>query len=63
MAYNPKTRPRHPVHVAELSDSALLSRIADGLDAGMDETATVPARAAITHAVTILRGASKNLRT
>lgn len=63
MSYDPKRRPRHPVQVAELNDSALLSRIADSIDAGMDETATVPARAAITHAVTILRGASKNLRT
>jgi hypothetical protein len=60
--YDPRRRPRHPVTVAELSDSALLSQIADRLDANMDETATVPARAAITHAVTILRGASKSLR-
>lgn len=59
--YDPKRRPRHPVAVAELNDSALLSRIADHLDAGMDETATVPARAAITHAITILRGASRHL--
>lgn len=63
MTYNPGTRPRHPVAVAELNDSALLSRIADGLDASMDVTGTVPARAAITHAITILRGASTNLRT
>ena len=60
--YDPKQRPRHPVAVAELSDSALLSQVADRLDATMDQTATVPARAALTHAVTILRGASKNLR-
>jgi hypothetical protein len=60
--YNPAKRPRHPVQVAELNDSALLTRIADGLDAGMDETATVPARAAITHAITILRGASQAMR-
>lgn len=60
--YDPRKRPRHPVDVALLNDAALLSRIADGLDAGMDDTSTVPARAALTHAVTILRGASKNLR-
>ena len=48
--------------MALLNDSALLSRIADELDADMDSTASVPARAALTHAVTILRGASKNLR-
>lgn len=60
--YNPAKRPRHPVQVAELNDSALLTRIADKLDAGMDETATVPARAAITHAITILRGASQAMR-
>jgi len=60
--YNPHTRPRHPVAVAELNDSALLSRIADRLDASMDQTATVPARQAITNAITILRGASNRLR-
>lgn len=60
--YNPSKRPRHPVAVAELNDSALLARIADKLDIGMDETATVPARAALIHAVTILRGASKSLQ-
>jgi len=60
--YDPRKRPRHPVDVALLNDAALLSRIADGLDAGMDDTQSVPARAALTHAVTILRGASKNLR-
>lgn len=62
MAYNPKLRPRHPVVVAELNDSAALVRIANELDAGMDDMATVPARTALIHAVTILRGASKNLR-
>ena len=60
--YDPKRRPRHPVAVAELNDSALLSTIADRLDGSMDETATVPARQAIIHAVTILRGASKAMR-
>lgn len=62
MAYDPAKRARHPVAVALLNDSALLSRIADELDADMDATQSVPARAALTHAVTILRGASKNLR-
>ena len=61
--YDPHKRARHPVKVAELSDSALLMQIADRLDLSMDETATVPARTALIHAVTILRGASKNLRT
>jgi hypothetical protein len=60
--YNPAKRPWNPVKGAELHDSALLTRIADRLDAGMDETATVPARAAITHAITILRGASQAMR-
>lgn len=60
--YDPKRRVRHPVHVAELNDSAFLSRVADHLDGSMDETATVPARQALIHAVTILRGASKALQ-
>lgn len=60
--YNPANRPRHPVAVAYLNDAALLARIADGLDLGMSETASVPARQAITHAITILRGASKSLQ-
>jgi hypothetical protein len=60
--YDPSKRPRHPVAVAYLSDAALLSKIADGLDAGFQDTATVPARQAITHAITILRGASKSLQ-
>jgi hypothetical protein len=60
--YDPKRRPRHPVDVALLSDAALLSQIADRLDASMNETQTVPSRAAIAHAITILRGASKALQ-
>lgn len=63
MTYNPGTRPRHPVKVAELSDAALLIQIADRLNADMDGTATVPARAALINAATILRGASKHLGT
>ena len=61
MTYNPLTRPRHPVAVAELSDSAFLSQIADRLNTNMDEAATVPARQALIHAATILRGASRSL--
>jgi hypothetical protein len=60
--YNPANRPRHPVAVAYLNDAALLARIADGLDLSMSDTASVPARSAITHAITILRGASKSLQ-
>jgi hypothetical protein len=48
--------------VAELNDAALLSQIADRLDVTMNETQTVPSRAAIAHAITILRGASKALQ-
>ena len=59
--YDPKSRPRHPVKVAELNDAALLIQIADRLNADMDETATVPARAALINAATILRGASKRI--
>ena len=60
--YDASKRPRHPVAVAELNDAALLSRIADKLDGSMDATGTVPAREALTHAITILRGASKSLQ-
>ena len=60
--YNPANRPRHPVAVAYLNDAALLARIADGLDLSMSDTASVPARSAITHAITILRGAPKSLQ-
>jgi hypothetical protein len=60
--YDPKRRARHPVAVAELNDAALLSRIADQLDGSMDQSATVPARQALIHAITILRGASNSLR-
>ena len=63
MTYIPSKRPRHPVAVAELNDSALLSRVADGLDATMDQSGTVPGRQALIHAITILRGASNSLRT
>ena len=59
--YDPSRRPRHPVAFAQLSDSAFLSQIADKLNLNIDETATVPARQALIHAATILRGASKSL--
>ena len=61
--YNPATRPRHPVKVAYLNDAALLATIANRLDQELDTTATVPARTALIHAATIIRGASKNLGT
>lgn len=61
--YDPSRRPRHPVKVAYLNDSALLAGIANHLDAEMDGTKTVPGKTALIHAITILRGASKNLGT
>lgn len=63
MSYDPSKRARHPVAVAELNDSVSLARSANELDALLDEMTTAAARQAAMHAVTILRGASKNLRT
>jgi hypothetical protein len=61
VAYNPKTRPRHPVAVAELNDSVSLAKSANDLDALLDEMTTAAARQAAMHAITILRGASRHL--
>ena len=59
--YDPKRRPRHPVAVAELNDSATLAQVANALDADIDELKTAGARQAAMHAITILRGASRSL--
>lgn len=59
--YDPSRRPRHPVAVAELNDSATLARAATALDAVMDEMSTAASRQATMHAITILRGASRSL--
>jgi len=59
--YDPKHRPRHPVAVAELNDSATLAQVANALDADIDELKTAGARQAAMHAITILRGASRSL--
>ena len=61
MAYDPSKRARHPVQVAELSDSATLARLATHLDSVIDEMTTAGARQAAMHAITILRGASRSL--
>jgi hypothetical protein len=61
MSYDPALRPRHPVTVAELNDSATLTRTASALDAVLDEMSTAGARQAAMHAITILRGASRSL--
>ena len=59
--YDVSKRPRHPVAVAELNDSAILARAATALDQTLDEQTTAGARQATMHAITILRGASKRL--
>jgi hypothetical protein len=59
--YDPTKRPRHPVLVAELNDSATLAQIANALDANLDDLGTAGARQAAMHAITILRGASRSL--
>ena len=61
MAYDPSRRPRHPVAVAELNDSAVLARLATHLDTSLDEMSTAASRQATMHAITILRGASRHL--
>jgi len=61
MAYVAANRPRHPVLVAELNDSASLAIIANELDANLDDLKTAGARQAAMHAITILRGASRSL--
>ena len=59
--YDPRTRPRHPVAVAELNDSATLAQAATALDATLDQMTTAGARQVAMHAITILRGASRSL--
>jgi hypothetical protein len=61
VAYDPRKRPRHPVAVAELNDSAVLAQLATHLDTQLDTMSTAGARQAAMHAITILRGASKAL--
>jgi hypothetical protein len=59
--YDPARRPRHPVAVAELNDSATLAQAATVLDTTLDGMSTAAARQAAMHAITILRGASRHL--
>lgn len=59
--YNPSKRPRHPVTVTQLNDSANLSLTADGLDTRLAAMGTQPGQQALIHAITILREASKQL--
>ena len=61
MAYDPTRRPRHPVQVAELNDSASLAQLATALDTNLELLSTAGARQAAMHAITILRGASRRL--
>jgi len=61
MSYDPTRRPRHPVAVAELNDSAVLAQLATHLDGSLDDQTTAASRQATMHAITILRGASKRL--
>jgi hypothetical protein len=61
MAYDPARRPRHPVAVAELNDSASLAQLATQMDGFIDGLSTAAARQAAMHAITILRGASRHL--
>ena len=59
--YDPRKRPRHPVAVAELQDSATLAQLANNLDGQLESMSTAGARQAAMHAITILRGASRSL--
>lgn len=59
--YDPQKRPRHPVAVAELNDSATLAQLASFVDGQLDTMSTAASRQAAMHAITILRGASRSL--
>ena len=60
--YDHTRRPRHPVAVASLNDSATLARAATDLETVIDAMTTAGSRQAAMHAITILRGASKSLQ-
>jgi len=57
MSYNPATRPRHPVVVAELNDAMALRELVHAMDKHLDAMSTAGARSGIMHARTILIGA------
>ena len=59
VTYNPATRPRHPVAVAELIDANALRGLVAAIDMHLDDMTTAGCRSGAMHARTILIGAIK----
>jgi hypothetical protein len=57
--YDPKNRPRHPVHVAELNDAQALRGLVAAMDEKLDELTTAGCRSGVMHARAILIGTIK----
>ena len=57
--YNPATRPRHPVAVAELNDAQALRGLVATMDEKLDELTTAGCRSGVMHARAILIGTIK----
>lgn len=61
MAYNPHNRPRHPIAVAEMNDSAALMSLVACLERNLDELSTQPARRAAMDSIVVLNTTIKQL--
>jgi len=59
VTYNPATRPRHPVEVAELNDANALRGLVKALDDNLDAMTTAGCRSGAMHARAILIGTIK----
>jgi len=59
--YDPATRPRHPVNVAELNDASKLRSLALEIELNIDACTTAPARLAIMRAMQTLNGTARKL--
>lgn len=61
MTYNPGTRPRHPVTVAEMNDANALRGLACALDQNLPDLTTAGARKGVMYAIQLLNGAARSL--
>lgn len=59
MSYNPATRPRHPVAVAELNDANALRGLVKAMDDNLEALSTAGCRSGVMHARAILIGTIK----
>lgn len=59
--YDPSTRPRNPVTVAELNDAQRLRGLASALDLNIDDLASATSRMAVMRAVQTLNSAARKL--